>query len=1807
MKTRGKKDGSTTKKAAKVAQPQDEATEWLNERLLTLRGKLFPNTGDREPSQLQRPAASSPLFSSLLPAASALSSLLPAPACFLLFFSFLPVPPTFLSMLHVCAAAYRLFYTILTVSTCRNLPPSPSPPPTFLSPSFWGSFSKIGDDTVEITDCFLLLAKGVKEDPELQARLEKAAPELVELASKHAAVVSGDRRSNSAEAFMAVAALRFLGFFSSQKSVIALLSEPQQQAVLFALVEILQGYALRDKTTMIHVVWCLSMQQFVPVVVSKFVGEITHGISTVIDADFKSSTIAFEAIICFGQLLTQCEDEMVANIGGWAMAAASLLVSEAIKVREKAQELVSTWMPALCSHFNSAGPDASFWSAFSKTFLPRLRTLYDEQSCRVYALQVWGAYVEMLGRGLNKSSSTPLLNHMMALVQRGFSDSPAVVAEAFNAWSILTDVLCMCTAPEDVLPAKKRALLMKPLQKKMKEPLASHSEVQNARARAWWRLVRGLGAHLANNFADVAAPMLETLLVRSSGLGAPTAEAEVLGAEAVYLLLAGEGAAMPVTDDLAPLRQPMPQATVGTWLLPSASLFLNCITANLTSERAETIAMALASFELYCKRLSDCFEANMKNDMVAIKIRGVLSTVAAMAGPEAKPQLKPMVQIALARSMHAVFSFRTLVSNACRVLIPMDTFNRVAAAPQLAGGDGGGAAASDSMVPGGGGGGGSGGGGYGLPATGMRKMEVCVSDLLALMMFSLAEAEQDAEVVVALKQVVGDLVAAVLKTNNPLKHMRAYISRLAWTQPQPLPNQVSGSPKNFRLIPPGLHAQLWLTVAKPLWEHIDSELGTVNNGTDYYPDYTVVTEMIRVASEAILHTAAAKELEVQAELTAGWFTLFNAYARSASLSQLVLSNAHITNVANGLYNALSRFAVLEHWISKPTMTFVTAAIDKLFGAASLDAKRRPYALKDMMIRPIFKIVGITMVKCHERATGYKATGTEKLSVAETFAGVTAMSHCTAYTKILTAWVPKVLVPEMVVEMLRWVGGAVGLILRQTNDKKGLQDTPFKHKPAGHSKLKTASLDLWDALANAIQHQYKGDYNSDALNHLAPLWKNTLCHSHSPIKAKAKALWNATFGQAIWLQYPAPLAAEIIQIRASPSGEEWTFPGWVDPKPKDSEDIRGATSALLAGPTPSLAGGGAEAAEGAASKAGSAGSASEDSEQSQFSIPTSNLIRSPRTKGLKKSFLGKVGSGNAAAAASPKQARSRGRQLQEAAIARASISPPATGAGAGAGTGAGAGAGTGASPRGKGKKPVLKIIAPSPQKKQGPLTEHQKEVREQQRLKRKEQPAEYTSVAGTFGEDTQVEELSETDSEQQGGSPVVVSTADAVLAAAAASSAAAAAATSPLADDNAVSATPAGPVIGSASPPTSILKRRRSGQMGNTAKARRVSFNPQISSTQEIEALPRSGRWYTSAAAASSSSSSSASSGPSSSAPSSAAASASSSSSSSSSAGASALTFVSTRPTAVPAALRQKFTSFSPPPKNLNLSPGGVMLPRSRREQQLLFVAPQGRSPVPKKRTSPLKVNQQDIVTPASVLFESAAARTAVKRNLELAMTPVAGSRKSAAKRSRVPPSSSTAIFPGLGECADQLSHVLPYFHVSNRRAVTQLLAAKKLHTVGDICSMSRDDLQGLPMTVSDKTLTQLSTYQSRQSKAKHSTPSPLGRVSTTSRIPRAVSPDSGPLVPTMQPLEEETGTSASSSAQARASAKAAAAARSAAAKRAAAAAAADSAAGDLLAKSIGQHANASDSSTFAAMGKDKLTAVTGHLERLLASARSGLA
>lgn len=196
---------------------------------------------------------------------------------------------------------------------------------------------------------------------------------------------------------------------------------------------------------------------------------------------------------------------------------------------------------------------------------------------------------------------------------------------------------------------------------------------------------------------------------------------------------------------------------------------------------------------------------------------------------------------------------------------------------------------------------------------------------------------------------------------------------------------------------------------------------------------------------------------------------------------------------------------------------------------------------------------------------------------------------------------------------------------------------------------------------------------------------------------------------------------------------------------------------------------------------------------------------------------------------------------------------------------------------------------------------------------------------------------------------------------------------------------------------------------------------------------------------------------------------------------------------------------SPPPKSL--SPGSASGNRFK-SQNLKFIVTNSRSPTQRSHMSPVKslaISEQSPMVDLATM-----SRTAVKRTLYPDMgNPVFEEEEdadaqaqdkpfrtpqSSSKRKRTNPTTSVSkgvpIYPRLADCKEQISHVLSCFQISNRRAVTQVLASKKVQTVGDLCSLSSEDISKLPITMRKNTLLQLAAYE-LQNKAKNAVAAPL--------------------------------------------------------------------------------------------------------------------
>eukprot|EP00039_Didymoeca_costata_P005956 m.86154 g.86154 ORF g.86154 m.86154 type:complete len:1139 (+) comp13045_c0_seq2:1203-4619(+) len=506
----------------------------------------------------------------------------------------------------------------------------------------------------------------------------------------------------------------------------------------------------------------------------------------------------------------------------------------------------------------------------------------------------------------------------------------------------------------------------------------------------------------------------------------------------------------------------------------------------------------------------------------------------------------------------------------------------------------------------------------------------------------------------------------------------------------------------------------------------------------------------------------------------------------------------------------------------------------------------------------------------------------------------------------------------------------------------------------HNNVKDDLQAVFDTLASALERFEKDIFDTQLLPTFAPLFVATFKHRIVAIRNRAWELWNNTFGHAVWLEYDNELGNVISELRKESRASSLKFPGWVDavlavdtPPDKESDDESGSRREHI-----------------------SQDKVIVESQESVYSMPIPVVTLSPAK--CRRSFLRLASSTKRNLSPKKNMKRMENNGIVNTAKVGGTIASPT-------------------------KRKIesmtsrdipdekFKEIPPSPLKKKMRLTEHQLEVKHEQKEKRLEQPSLYTH-------------------------------------------------SEPLDEENGTEAVNLlAPPVTNITSPISILKQTKTGT--NTAernKSRRVYFDLE-SNTNHVVARnsPDRSRFEK-------------------------------------------------KERQSPFSLskrKKKSTQLSPPPSKL--SPGSERSNGLGRKRPRLNL---GRSP--RNQLSPLKKQISSDVSPMPT--SSMRARPAVKRCLEPAMEPKDLER-------------GDSIFPGLALCEDKISEVLPFFHVMNKRAVIQFLKAKKINTVGDICSLSQEAMETLPISLGKDTIEKLATFQQKRAKTDMKTPPKLSKTVSSSK------------------------------------------------------------------------------------------------------------
>lgn len=730
---------------------------------------------------------------------------------------------------------------------------------------------------------------------------------------KHVALVDAARQEDGPNAVCAAAALRFLGFATTIEACAAAIPAVEQRTVMERLLENLRGFEVRGKSTMIYTVWTISTQRFSAEIVEPFIPRVTNALQALNDSAFgQSSTISQESLFCLTRLLDVAPATVRSQVASWAFIPVRLLVFEALRVREKAKELVAALLPMLCEYFKGAEPSRQLTRELEAVLLPKLKRVYADPTHRVFALDVWSSFVRMLGGTI----PTNVLNGLTSVIADAFTDTPDVAIAGYDSWGVLITALCSGS-----LAKKRRDMLLKPLTRRAKGLLASHEKVQYHRRLAWWCLARGVvgtGAtdpqDLKEQFSSVCIPLLESSFdVIGEGPSLQTLPGlRGFGCHALAQLLSTDGHRH--GGSLEPLRVPMPAKGMAIVLLPKLPFLLQCIRAGLADRDTEEAAVETVSS--LCQRLQILSGGAALTESTAAGVRDVIKLLVGAIGDESL-HMTAACSVGMLDAVQKNSSARMLTSQLCRVSLPAET---VALSP-------------------------------------IHVLFRCYCTLATTR--AVAEAEVESA---QLPGLFARLTTSALLAPNPLRSVQLCIAELSEASKTSL-DQV-GDAASIAIL-----SRSWQIGANLVQAHIE-KTGVVSSGVNQFnPNYEAIIAVLAIpAVQLAAGTDCAGEGSKTREIWAG---LFKSFASAASLAAASPGNLHVEKVAAVVYATFtsSGGAVLKRATAMPLVALVLPA---LLEAVSYDGRARSSnrsssakSSRAASVHALFKLVGLVLSRMRE--------------------------------------------------------------------------------------------------------------------------------------------------------------------------------------------------------------------------------------------------------------------------------------------------------------------------------------------------------------------------------------------------------------------------------------------------------------------------------------------------------------------------------------------------------------------------------------------------------------------------------------------------------------------------------------------------------------------------------------------------------------------------------------------------------------------------------------------------------------------------
>ncbi|XP_033762352.1 LOW QUALITY PROTEIN: telomere-associated protein RIF1-like [Pecten maximus] len=304
----------------------------------------------------------------------------------------------------------------------------------------------------------------------------------------------------SDQSLVAHSALQVLGFFLHDIDNVRNLSVVNVETVIPALKECVSK--TEDKTTCTRALWCLGQQNLSTDVVNKNVDVMLDSAEFAMEKwKAQSITVENEASNIISRLLEVCPTAMNNHIARWGRILLQQLVHTAIKIREKALEVVTIRLSSLMTEQKVLAKFVT--TDFNKKFGAEMERLFGSRH-EVHVLKTWGILIQILGDELHRGS---FINHVLPIAELGFkSSNTEVKSVTFQAWQQLIDNFA---TNNSILTDPKRIKLVMQV---FKLNNAKSESVALVKLQVWWHFIWLLGPKASVHFDQVCVPLLHFCL-----------------------------------------------------------------------------------------------------------------------------------------------------------------------------------------------------------------------------------------------------------------------------------------------------------------------------------------------------------------------------------------------------------------------------------------------------------------------------------------------------------------------------------------------------------------------------------------------------------------------------------------------------------------------------------------------------------------------------------------------------------------------------------------------------------------------------------------------------------------------------------------------------------------------------------------------------------------------------------------------------------------------------------------------------------------------------------------------------------------------------------------------------------------------------------------------------------------------------------------------------------------------------------------------------------------------------------------------